>query len=153
MSTKKLLLSNCGAREGFWESLELQGDQPVNPKGIFIGRTGAETEAPVIWPSDVKSWLIGKDTDTRKDWGQEEEVTENEVVGWHHQFNGHEFEQVSGHSEGQGRLVCPWCIHGVTKSQTQHSNWTMKNNLFSGYPCICSQVVVRIKQTHKSSNT
>ena len=72
--------------------------KPVCPKGnqpwIFIGRTDAETEAPICWPPDVKSWLIGKDPDAGKDGGQEEKgVIEDEMVGWHHQVNGHEFEQ------------------------------------------------------------
>ena len=63
----------------------------------FIGRTDAEAEAPIIWPPDVKSWLIGKVPDTRKDWGQEEKgTTEDEIVGWHHWLNGHEFEQALG---------------------------------------------------------
>ena len=82
----------------------------ANPKGnqpwIFTGRTDAETEAPILWPPDVKSWLIGKDPDAGKDWGQEEKgMTEEEMVGWHHQLNGHEFEQASGDSEGQGSLA------------------------------------------------
>ena len=85
--------------------------QPVNPKEsqpwIFVGRTGAEAEAPVIWPPDVKSQLIGKDPDAEKDWGQEEKrVTEDEVIGWHHWLNGHEFEQTLRDSEEQGSLVC-----------------------------------------------
>ena len=70
--------------------------QPVHPKGnqswIFIGRTEAEAEAPILWPPDVKSWLIGKDPDAEKDWGQEEKgTTEDEIVEWYHQLNGHEF--------------------------------------------------------------
>ena len=85
--------------------------KPVNPKGtqpwIFIRRTDAEAEAPILWPPDAKSWLIGKDPDAGKDWGQEEkEATEDEMVGWHHQLNGHEFEQIQGDSEGQRNLVC-----------------------------------------------
>ena len=72
--------------------------QPVNPKGnqswIFIGRTDVEAEAPTLWPPDAKSWLIIKDPDAGKDWRKGEEVmTENEMVGWHHWLNGHEFEQ------------------------------------------------------------
>ena len=88
----------------------------VNPKGnqgnqpwIFIGRTDAE--APILWPPDVKWWLIRKDPNAGKDWGKEAKVmTEDEMVGWHHRFNGHEFEQTSGDSEGQGSLACcsPW---------------------------------------------
>ena len=69
--------------------------KPVNPKGnqpwIFIGKTDAETEAPILWPPDSKSWLTGKDPNARKDWGQEKRATEDEMVGWHHWLNGHEF--------------------------------------------------------------
>ena len=89
--------------------------QPVHPKGdqsrVFIGRTDAEAETPALWPPDVKSWLIWKDPDAGKDWGQEEKgVTEDEMVEWYHQLNGHEFEQSSGDNKGQGILVCccPW---------------------------------------------
>ena len=89
--------------------------KPVNPKGnqpwIFTGRTDAETESPILWPPDAKSWFIGKDSDAGKDWGQEEKgTTEDEMVGWHHQLNEHEFEQVPGVGDGQGSLVCccPW---------------------------------------------
>ena len=70
--------------------------QPVHPKGnqslIFIGRTDAEAETPMLWPPNVKNWLIGKDPDTGKDRKREKGSTEGEVVGWHHQLNGHEFE-------------------------------------------------------------
>ena len=89
--------------------------KPVNPKGnqpwISIGRTDAKAEVPILWPPDAKSWLIGKDPDAGKDWRQEEKgMTEDEMVGWHHQLNGHEFEQTLGDSEGQGSLACygPW---------------------------------------------
>ena len=85
--------------------------KPVNPKGnqpwIFLGRIDAETEAPILWSPDTNSWLIGKDPDAGKDWEQEEKgVIEDEMVGWHHQLNGHEFEQAPGDREGQGSLVC-----------------------------------------------
>ena len=81
--------------------------KPVNPKGnqswIFIGRTDAEAEAPIFWLPDAKSWLMGKDPDARKDWKQGEKgAIEDKTVGWHHWFNGHEFEQVLGDGEGQG---------------------------------------------------
>ena len=71
--------------------------QPVHPKGdlswVFFGRTDAEAETPVLWPPGVKSWLIGKDPDAGRDWGQEEKgTTEDEMAGWHHRLNGHEFE-------------------------------------------------------------
>ena len=84
--------------------------QPVNPKGnqprIFIGRTDAKAEAPILWPPDGKSRLIGKDPEAEKDRGQEEKrVTEDEMVGWHHQLNGCEFEQALGDGDGQGSLA------------------------------------------------
>ena len=71
--------------------------QPVHPKGdqswVFIGRTDAAAETPIIWPPDAKSWLIGKDPDAGKDWGHEEKgTTEDEMAGWHHRLHGHEFE-------------------------------------------------------------
>ena len=96
-----------------WRTLESPLDyreiKPVHSKGnqpwIFIGRT--EAEAPVLWPPDAKSWLIGKDPDAGKDWGQVEKgMTEDEMIGWHHRLNRHEFEQTPGDSEGQGSLVC-----------------------------------------------
>ena len=108
------------------ESLGQQRDQS-NPEGnqpwIFTGRTDAEAEAPILWPHNVKSRLIGKDPDAGNDWGQEEKgATENEMVGWHHQHNGHEFEQILGDSKAQGTQACcsPW---GHNESDTQ-SNWT-----------------------------
>ena len=78
---------------------------------VFIGRTDAEAETPILWPPHVKSWLIWKDPDAGKDWRWEEKgMTEDEKVGWHHWLNGHEFEQTLGDDEGQGSLACcsPW---------------------------------------------
>ena len=90
--------------------LDWKGIKPVNPKGnqprIFIGRTGAKAETPILWPPDVKSRLIWKDPDAEKDWGQEKRATEDEMVGWPHWLNGHELEQTQGNSEGQGSLLC-----------------------------------------------
>ena len=111
--------------------LDCKKIKPVNPKvnqfWIFIGRT--ETEAPVLWLPDAKSRLIGKDPDSGKDWRQEEKgTTENEMVGWHHWLNGHEFEQTAGDSEEQGSLAC--CSPWVSKSQTQLSNWTITTKLW-----------------------
>ena len=85
--------------------------KPVNPKGnqpwIFIEKTGAEVEVPILWPTDVKSQLAGKDPDSGKYWEQEEKgVTEDKIVGWYHWLNEHEFEQTPGDSEGQGSLAC-----------------------------------------------
>ena len=111
--------------------IQIQEIKQVNPKGnqslIFIGRTDAEVEAPILWPSDVKNWLLGKYPDAGKDWRQEEKgMTEDEMVGWQHQLNGHEFEQTPGDSEGQGSLAycCPW----VAKSQTKLNGWTTNPN-------------------------
>jgi len=82
-----------------------------NQSGLFIGRADAEAETPILWPPDAKSWLVGKDLDTGKNWGQEEKgMTEDEMVGWHHWLNRREFEQTLRDSEGQGSLECcsPW---------------------------------------------
>ena len=114
----------------FENNLDSKEIKPVNPKGnqrwIFIGRTDAEAEAPVLWPPDVKSWLIGKDPDAGKDWGQEEKrVRADEIVGWHYWLSGHEFEQTPGDSEGHGSLMCysPWGFRvrhdWVTEQQPQ----------------------------------
>ena len=114
------MLSHCGAREDSWESLGQQGDQGNQPL-IRIGRTDAEGKTLVLWPPDVKSQLTWKDPDTGKDWGQKEKgMTENEMVGWHHWFNEHEFEQTLGDSEGQRSLVCcsSW---GHKESDTTYS--------------------------------
>ena len=85
--------------------------QPVHPTGnqswMFIGRTDAEAETPILWPPDMKSYLIWKDPDAGKDWSQEEKgMTEDEIFGWYHQLNGHELEQAPGDGDGQGSLVC-----------------------------------------------
>ena len=99
--------------EKTWGPLDSKEIKPVNPKEnqhwIFIGRTEAET--PILWLPDVKSQPTGKDPDAGKDWRQEEKrLTEDEMVEWHHQLNGHEFEKTPGYSEGQGSLACcsPW---------------------------------------------
>ena len=103
--------------------------QPVHPKynqsWVFIGRTDVEAETLIVWPPDAKNWLIGKDPDAGKDWGQEEKgTTEDEMVRWHHRLNGHEFEWTPGVGDGQGGLVCysPW---GHKESDTtEQLNWT-----------------------------
>jgi len=106
--------------------LDCKEIQPVNAKGnqswIFIGRTDAE--APILWPLDVKNWLIWKAPDAGKDWRREEKGTiEDETAGWHHRLDGHEFEQAPGVGDGQGRLACcsPW---GHKESDTtEWLNW------------------------------
>ena len=106
------MILNYGAGEDSWESLKLQEIKPVNPKGnqawIFTGSSNAEADAPILWPSDVKCWLIRKDPDAEKNWRQKEkETTEDEMVGWHHQLNKHDLGQTLGDGEGQRSLV--WC--------------------------------------------
>ena len=88
---------------------------------IFTGRTDAEAETPIFWPPDVKNWLNGKNSDAGKDWRQEEKgSTVDEMVGWHHRLDGHEFEQALGAGDGQGSLVC--CNpHGVAKTRKRLS--------------------------------
>ena len=92
------MLLNCGILEKTLESpLDCKEIQPVHPKGdqswVFIGRTNAKAETPVLWPPHVKSGLIGEDSDAGRDWGQEEKgTTEDEMAGWHHQLDEHEFE-------------------------------------------------------------
>ena len=100
--------------------LDIRNIKPVNPKGnqpwIFIGKTDAEAEAPILWPPGVRSWLTGKDPDAGKDWRQEEKgMTEDETVGWHHWLNGHEFEQAQ--EVVRDREAWRAAVHVVTKSQ------------------------------------
>ena len=102
--------------------------KPVNLKGnqpwILFGRTDAEAEAPVLWPHDANSWLIGKDPDTGKDWRQKEKrVTEDDMVGWHHLFNGHDLGQTPGDGEIY-REAWQVAVHVVRKSLTQLGHWT-----------------------------
>ena len=104
------MLLNCHVGEHSWESLGLQEDQ-TNKSWIFIGRTDAKAEAPILWPPDAKSQLIGKDSDAGKNWRQEEKgMTEDDMVGWHQRLNGRKFEKALGDGEGQGSLACcsPW---------------------------------------------
>ena len=115
--------------------LDCKEIQPVHPKGnqswIFIGRTDATAEAPIIWLPDVKNWLIGKDPDAGNDWRQEEKgMKEDEMVGWHHWCHGHEFEQALQVGDGQGILACysPWGHKEL--GMTEQLNWTDTFNLF-----------------------
>ena len=107
-----------------------QGDQTSqswfgNQSWIFIRRTDAEAETSKLWPPDVKNWLTGKDPDAGKDWGQEEKgMTEDEMVGWHHQINGHEFEQAPGVGDGQGGLACCDSWGCKESDMTEQLNWT-----------------------------
>ena len=108
--------------------LDCKEIQPVHPKGdqsgVFIGRTDAEAETPILWPPHVKSWLIRKDPDAGRDWGQEEKgTTEDEMVGWHHRLYAHEFGWTQGVGDGQGGLACcgSWGLKEL--DMTERLNW------------------------------
>ena len=109
------MLLNCGVGEDSESPLDCKEIQPVHPKGdqswVITGRTDVEAETPVLWLPDAKTWLIWKDPDAEKDWGQEEKgTTEDETVEWHRQLNGHGFGSNLGVGDGQGGLMCcgPW---------------------------------------------
>ena len=105
----------------------------VHPKGdqswVFIGRTDAKAETPVLWPPHAKSWLIGKDSDVGRDWGQEEKgTTEDEMAGLYHRLDGHEFEWTPGVGDGQGGLVCCNSRGHKESDRTERLNWTEATN-------------------------
>ena len=125
--------------------LDCKEIKPVNVKGdqswIFFGMTDAEAEAPVLWPPDAKSQLIRKDPDAGKDWRQEEKgTTADKMVGWHHWLNAQEVEQAL--KMVRDREAWRAAVHGVAKSQTQLSNWTMNNKIYQ----TISQVSSPVKQ-------
>ena len=125
------MLLNCGLEKMLESPLDIKEIQPANPNGnqswIFIGRTDAEAEAPILWPPDAKNWLIGKDPDAGKDWRQEEKgTTEDEMVEWYHRLHGYEFEYAQGVGEGQGSLVCCSPCGRKESVTTERLNWTEK---------------------------
>ena len=108
-----------------------KGDQPWD----FFGRNDAKTETPVLWPPHVKSWLTGKDPDAGRDWGQEEKgLTEDEMAGWHHRLDRHEFEWTPGVGDGQGGLACCNSWDRKESDTTEQLNWTELNIPL----CICT---------------
>ena len=118
--------------------LDCKEIQPVHPKGnqpwIFIGRTDAGAEAPILWPPDAKSQLIGKDPDIGKDWRQEGKgTTEDKMVGWHHRLDGHKFEQALGDGEGHGSLVCcsPWGRKELDTTEWMNNKLRFQEPLYS----------------------
>ena len=122
----------CWRRLG--SPLDCKEVKPIHPKEnqpwIFIGRTDAEAETPILWPHNAKNWHIGKDPDAGKDWRWKEKgVTEDETVGWHHWLNGHEFEQALGVGDGQGSLTCcnPWDHEEL--DMTEQQNWTEESSV------------------------
>ena len=131
--------AECWRTDAFWTALlektlesplDSKKIKPVHHKGnpfwIFFGRADAETEPPIVWPPDTKNWLIGKDPDTGEDWRHEEKgTTEDEMIGWYHQLDGHKFEKSPGAGDGQGSLVCA-AVHRVMKSPTWLSDRTQR---------------------------
>ena len=116
-------------RRLFESPLDCKEIKPIilkeNQSWIFIVRTDTETEAPIIWSPDAKSWLIRKNPDAGKEWRQEEKgLTEDEMVGWHHWLNGHEFEQAPGVGDGQGSLACCSPLGHKNSDMTEWLNWT-----------------------------
>ena len=143
--------------------------QPVHPKGnqswMFTGRTDAETETPILWPPDAKSWLIGKDSDAGKDWRQEEKgTTEDEMVGWHHRLDGHEFEQALGFVDGQGGLACcsawgrkeldttEW-LNNNNNSYNMHNKWWKKNVPWEAKEVVCCSICNEWRRFHRMKST
>ena len=128
---EELMLLTVVLEKTLESPLDCKEIHPVNPKGnqsrIFTGRTDAEAFefAPILWPPGTKNWLNGKDPDAGKEWRQEEErMTENEMVGWHHGFDGHESEKALQIGDGQGSLACcsPWGHKEL--DMTELLNWT-----------------------------
>jgi len=159
-SSSHVLMWELDHKEGWWlknryfqivlleKTLESPLDskkiKPVNPRESqpwrFIGRTDAEYEAAILWPSDVKSRFIGKDPDAGKDWRQEKGMTENEMVGWHHRLDGHEFEQTLGHSEGQESLMC--CMQSMRSQRVRHNLATEQQEHKKG---IRARIILKVK--------
>ena len=111
-----------------FEPLDCKEIQPVHPKGdqswVFTGSTDVEVETPILWPPDTKSWLIWKDPDAGKDWGQEEKgMIEYEMVGWHYQHNGHGFGWTPGVGDGQGGMACCESWGHKESDTTERLNW------------------------------
>ena len=129
----------------------------LNPKGnqswMFTGRTDAEAEAPILWPPDAKSWLIGKDPDTGTDWRQEEKgMIEDEMVGWHRWLDGYEFEQALEVGDGQGGLAC-YSPRGCKElDMTEQLNWT---RYYKFHECtvwyIFAYICIHVTTTHSIS--
>ena len=126
LSAKELMLLNCGLES----PLDCKEIQPVHSKGdqpwVFFGRNDAKAETPVLWPPHAKSWLLGKDSDAGRDWGQEEKgTTEDEMAGCHHWLNGREPEWTPGVSDGQGGLACCDSWGRKELDTTEWLNWTV----------------------------
>ena len=122
------------------QSVYSEGDQPWD----FFGGNGAEAETPVLWPPHAKSWLIGKDSDAGRNWGQEEKgLTEDEMAGWHHRLNGHEFEWSPGVGDGQGGLACCDSWGCKESDTTERLNWTELKAKTAGYYATNTGLAIR----------
>ena len=129
LSAKKLMLFNLVLEKTLESPLYFKEIQPVHSKGdqswVFFGRNNAETETPILRPPHANSWLIGKVSDSGRDWAQEKGTTEDEIAGWHHRLNGHEFEQAPGVGNGHGSQAC--CSpRGCKESDT--TEWLNNND-------------------------
>ena len=137
LSTKESMLLIVVLEKTLESPLPCGEIQPVHSKGdqswVFIGRNDAKAETPVLWPPHVKSWLIGKDSDAGRDWGQEEKgTTEDEMAGWHHGLGGREFEWTLGVGDGQGGLACCNSWGCKELDTTERLNWTELNVFLNG---------------------
>ena len=157
-STEELMLFNCGVEKALESPLDGKEIKPVNPKGnqswILTGRTHAEAEALILWPSYAKNCLIGNDPDAGKDWRQEERgTTEDVMIGWHHWLQGHVLEQALGVGDGQGSLACciPWGCKESDTTERLHDNTSLNTIilfvvwlLWLWFPILCWRKVVRM---------
>ena len=130
--------------------LDFKEIQPVHSKGdqswVFIGGTDVEAETPIIWPPHAKSWLIGKDSDAGRDWGQEEKgMTQDEMAGWHHRLNGHESEWTPGVGEGQGGLPCCDSRGRKESDTTELLNW-ISSRFFHAIACVRGYFLFKFEQ-------
>ena len=128
--------------------LDCKEIQPVHSEGgqpwVFFGRTDAKAKTPILWPPHAKSWLIGKDSDARRDWGQEEKgMTEDEMAGWHHRLNGHEFGWTPGVGDGQGGLACCNSWGHKELDTTERLNWTAYSIIYMYYSFFIHSSVYR----------
>ena len=132
--------------------LDCKEIQPVHPKGnqswIFTGMTDAEAETPIIWPPDAKNWFTGKDLDAGKDWRQEEKgTTEDEIAGWHHWRDGHEFEQSPGVGDGQGSPLCCSACGCKELHLSEWLTWTELELLYYFWLFLYSKIFLNTENT------
>ena len=139
MLKQRQLQSGRIGKEHLESLLNFKEIKAVNPEGnqswIFIGRTDAETETTIFWPPYAKNWLIGKDPDSGKSWRQEEKgMRKDEVVGWHHWLDAHEFEQAPGVGDRQGNLACCSLWSRKESDMTERLNWSQMKTIFPYRP-------------------